>query len=66
MGYVFIVKYVVPGITNAYCNRVGILLTYEKHLYDRIISTRREMCVHKTTLTLSLLIEAPVPNQQSE
>ena len=33
--------------------RVGILLTYEKHLHDRIISLRGEIWVHKTSLTPS-------------
>ena len=66
MVYVFIVYYFVPGITNEYFYRVGILLTCEKHLYGCIISTRGEIWSHKTSLTLSLFIEFLVPNQQSE
>ena len=58
------VFYFVPGITNAYLYRLGILLTCEKH--DCIISTREEIGAHKTSLTLSLLIEFLVHIQESE
>jgi hypothetical protein len=40
--------------------KVGILLTREKHLQDRIISIRRDVWVHKTSLTPPLFIEVPV------
>jgi len=46
--------------------RVGILLTSGKHLHDRIISQRGEFWSHKTSLTLPLFIEVPVPSQESE
>jgi hypothetical protein len=50
MQYVFIAYYFVPGITNTYLYRVDILLTYEKHMYDCIISTRGEIWAHITSL----------------
>ena len=42
---------------------VGILLTCGKHWSDRIISLRREVWAYKTSLTLPLLIEVPVPGK---
>ena len=39
--------------------RVGILLTYGKHLLDRIISLRGEVCTHKPGLTTPRFIEVP-------
>jgi hypothetical protein len=35
-------------------------------LYDRIISLRREVGAHKTSLNSPLFIEVPVPSQESE
>ena len=37
-----------------------------KHLHDRIISLRREVRAHKTSLTPPLVIEVSVPRQESE
>ena len=37
-----------------------------KHLHDRIISLRREVRAHKTSLTRPLFIEVYVPRQESE
>ena len=45
---------------------IFIGLAFYSHLYGCIMSTRGEIWAHKTRLTLSLLIESPVPNQQSE
>jgi hypothetical protein len=45
--------------------RVGILLSCGKHLHDRLISIRGEVWVHKSSLTLPLFIEMPVPSQES-
>ena len=45
---------------------VGILLTCIKHLHDHNISLRGEGQEHKTSLTLPLFIEVPVPSQESE
>jgi hypothetical protein len=39
--------------------RVGILLTYGKHLHDCIISVRGEVCAHKPGLTTPRFIEVP-------
>jgi hypothetical protein len=46
--------------------RVSILLTCRKRLHDHIISLKRKVWAHKTSLTLPLFIEVPVPNQESE
>jgi hypothetical protein len=35
-------------------------------LHDRIISLKGELWAHKTSLTLPLFIEVPVPGQESE
>ena len=43
--------------------RVGILLTYRKHLDGRIISLRGEVLAHQISLTPSPSIEVPVPSQ---
>ena len=45
---------------------VGILLTCIKHLHDHNISLRGEGQEYKTSLTLPLFIEVPVPSQESE
>jgi hypothetical protein len=45
---------------------VGILLTRGKHVHDRIMSLRVETWAHRISLTPSLFIELPVPNQESE
>ena len=45
--------------------RIDILLTRVKHLHDRIISLRREVWAHKTSLISPLFIELPVTNQES-
>ena len=45
---------------------VGILITCGKHLYDYIISLRGQVWAHKISLTPPLLIEVPVPRQESE
>ena len=45
---------------------VSIFLTWGKHLHDCIVSPRREVRVHKTSLTLPLFIEVPVPSQMCE
>ena len=37
--------------------RVGILLTWWKHLHDRIISLRREVQAHKSKLTPPLFLK---------
>lgn len=45
----------------------GILLKREKkHFYDRIIAQTGEAWGHKTRLTPPLVIEVPLPCQQSE
>ena len=47
--------------------RVGIVLTCEKHLHDRIISLIGEVWEHETCLTLPfLLIKMSVPSQDNE
>jgi hypothetical protein len=46
--------------------RVGILLTCGKHLHACIISLKKEVWVHKTSLTLPLFMEVPVPIQEHE
>ena len=45
---------------------VGILITCGKHLHDYIISLRGQVWAQKTSLTPPLLIEVPVPRQESE
>ena len=42
-----------------------ILLTYQKHLHDRIISLRGEIWVHEISLTPPPFIEMPVPIKDS-
>ena len=42
----------------------GILLTFRKDLHGRIISLRREVCDHKTSLTPPLFIEVPVLSER--
>ena len=42
--------------------RVCILFTCGKRLHDHIISLREEVWAHKTSLTLPLFIEVPVPS----
>ena len=46
--------------------RVGILLTHGKHLYERIISLREEVCSHKTSLPPALFNKVHISNQESE
>jgi hypothetical protein len=46
--------------------KVGILLTYWKHLHDRIISLSREVCGCKTSIALPLFIEVSVLSLESE
>jgi hypothetical protein len=46
--------------------RVGILLASGKHLHDRIMPLRKEVCVHKTSLIPPLCIAVPVPSQESQ
>ena len=46
--------------------RVGILLACGKHLYDPIISLRKEILVHKTSLTPPLFIEVTLPSQENK
>ena len=46
--------------------RVGILLTSWKYLHDRIISLRWADWAYKSSLTLTLLIEAHVLSKESE
>jgi len=41
-------------------------LAFGKHSHDRIIWKRVEVYVYKTSLTLPLYIEVPVPSQESE
>ena len=43
-----------------------ILLTYKKHLHDRIISLRGEIWVREISLTPPPFIELPVPIKDSE
>ena len=42
-----------------------ILFTCKKHLHDHIIPLRREVWVHKTSLTSPHVIKVPVPSQKS-
>jgi hypothetical protein len=37
-----------------------------KHLHDRIISLKGEVCANKTSLTPPLCIEVSVPSQECE
>ena len=46
--------------------RVAISLTCRNHLHDPIITLRREVWVHNTSLTLSVFTEVSVPSQESE
>ena len=46
--------------------RVYILLTFGKHLYDHIISIREEIWAHEISLAQPIVIEVPVPSQESE
>ena len=45
---------------------VAILLTLGKQFHGRIISLRRDVCAHKTSLTPPFFIEVSVPAQDSE
>ena len=45
--------------------RVNILHTCRKHLYDPIISLKREVWFQKTSFTPWCFIEVPVPSQES-
>ena len=45
---------------------VGILLTRGKPLHDCIISLKGEVKAHKISLISPLVIEVPVPSQESE
>ena len=42
----------------------GILLTFRKDLHGRIISLRRKVWDHKTSLTPPLFIEVPVLSER--
>ena len=44
---------------------VGILLTCEKHLNDHIMLIRTEVWANKTNSTPPLIIDEPVPKQES-
>jgi hypothetical protein len=46
--------------------RVGILFACGKHLYDPIISLRKEILVHKISLIPPLFMEVTLPSQESE
>jgi hypothetical protein len=46
--------------------KVGILLTYWKHLHDYIISLSREVCARTTSIALPLIIEVSVLSLESE
>ena len=46
--------------------RVGILFACGKHLYDPIISLRKEILVHKISLIPALFMEVTLPSQESE
>jgi hypothetical protein len=43
-----------------------ILLKCGEYLLDHICSPREEVWAHKTSLTLPLFIEEPIPSQKSE
>ena len=53
-------------LVNLMYMSVSILLTCKKHLHDHIISLRREVYTHYTSLTLPLFIEVPELRQDSE
>jgi hypothetical protein len=46
--------------------RVGILFTWGRHLYNRIITLRRDAWARKASLSPPLFIEVSVPSQESE
>ena len=46
--------------------RVGIFLICGKHLHDPILLLRGKAQAHKTSLAPPVLIEVPVPNQESK
>jgi hypothetical protein len=46
--------------------RVGIFYTSWKYLHDRIVSLRWEGWAYKSSLALTLFIEAPVLSQETE
>jgi hypothetical protein len=61
----FIAFFIITLFTLLYV-KVGILLTYWKHLHDRIISLSRETCARKTSIALPLFIEVSVLSLESE
>ena len=62
---VYNIHYNICSIGYTMYVKSGILLTFGKHLHDRIISVREEIWALKTSLTLPL-IEVTVPSQESE
>jgi len=46
--------------------RISLLLTFGKHLHGNVISLRGVDWPHKTSLTLPLFIEDPVPCRERE
>jgi hypothetical protein len=61
----FIAFFIITLFARLYVT-VGIILTCRKQLRDHIISLRVEISANKTSLILPLLIEVPVPSQESE
>ena len=61
-----IIMFFVITLSVQFHVRVGILFTCGKHLYDPIISLRKEILVHIISLTLPLFIEVTLPSQESE
>jgi hypothetical protein len=47
-------------------SRLAEKLECGKHLHDRIISLKGEVCANKTSLTPPLCIEVSVPSQECE
>ena len=45
--------------------RVGMLVACRKHFHDRIFPLKRDIWAHKASLISSLLVEVPVPWQNS-
>jgi hypothetical protein len=61
----FIALFIITLFSLLYV-KVGILLTYWKHLHDRITSLSREVCGCKTSIALPLFIEVSVLSLESE
>ena len=58
------ISFIHNNIVCAAIWEVDILLTWGKHLHDRIVSLSGEVWVYKTSLIPPLFIEVPVPSER--